>query len=118
MLSWEMGQERAPGQQPARRASESRPDERGGSGSEPDEAVDVLRGVWTASGQTSAELDELFGAAKSCKNMLNVGFDDFAGSSGDLRAAWRATLEREGKLSDRTGTIRDLMLGPATRDDR
>jgi hypothetical protein len=85
---------------------------------EPDEAVDVLRGVWTASGQTSADLDELFGPAKSCKNMRNVGFENFAGSGGDVREAWRATLAREGKLSDRAGTIRDLMLGPAARDDR
>ena len=80
--------------------------------SEPDEAVEVLRGVWAASGQTSAELDELFGPAKSCKNMQNVGFDDSAGSGGDIKAAWRATLEREGKLSDRPGSIRDLVLGP------
>jgi len=86
--------------------------------SEPDEAVEVLRGVWAASGQTSAELDELFGPAKSCKNMQNVGFDDSAGSGGDIKAAWRATLEREGKLSDRPGSIRDLVLGPPTSDDR
>jgi hypothetical protein len=101
-----------------RSSRESLQGERDDSRGEPDEAVDVLRGVWTASGHTSAELDELFGPAKSCKNMQNVGFEDFGGSGGDLRAAWRATLEREGKLSDRAGSIRDLMLGPATRDDR
>lgn len=93
-------------------------DERDDAHSEPAEAVEVLRGVWAASPQTTAELDELFGPAKSCKSMQNVGFDDFAGSDGDLRAAWRATLEREGKLSDRPGSIKDLLLGPASRDDR
>jgi hypothetical protein len=85
----------------------------GAAGAEPDEAAEVLRGVWSASGQTAAELDELFGTAKSCKNMRDVGFDGLAGTSGDLRAAWRATLEREGKLSDRSGSVADLVLGSA-----
>jgi hypothetical protein len=84
---------------------------------EHDEPTEVLRGVWTSSGQSSAELEELFGPAKSCKNMQDVGFDDFAGSGGDLRSAWRATLEREGKLSERRGSVRDLVLDPATRAD-
>jgi hypothetical protein len=97
---------------------EARHDDRGGARGEPDEAIEVLRSVWTASGQSSAELDELFGPAKSCKNMQKVGFDNFAGSDGDLRAAWRATLEREGKLSERQGSVRDLVLGPATRADK
>jgi hypothetical protein len=86
---------------------------------EPDEAGEVLRAVWTATGQTSAELDELLGTAKSCKSMQSVGFDRLAESGdGDLRAAWRATLEREGKLSDRPNTVADLVLGPAERPDR
>jgi hypothetical protein len=97
---------------------EARQDQRSGTRDESDEAIEVLRGVWTASGQSSAELDELFGPAKSCKNMQNVGFDDYAGSDGDIRDAWRATLEREGKLSNRQGSIRDLVLGPATGSDR
>ena len=96
---------------------EARQDERDGARGEPDEAIEVLRGVWTASGQSSADLDELFGPAKSCKSMQNVGFDDFAGSDGDLSAAWRSTLEREGKLSERQGSVRDLVLGPAARAD-
>ena len=86
---------------------------------EPDDAGEVLRAVWTATGQTSAELDELLGTAKSCKSMQSVGFDRLAESGdGDLRAAWRATLEREGKLSDRPNTVADLVLGPAERPDR
>jgi hypothetical protein len=83
------------------------------------EAVEVLRAVWTASGQTGAELDELFGPAKSCKSMQSVGFDGLADSGGgDLRAAWRATLEREGKLSDGPGSVADLVLGSAERAGR
>ena len=85
---------------------------------EPDEAVEVLRGLWTATGQTSDDLDELFGPAKSCKNMQNVGFDALAGDRGDLRSAWRETLEREGKLSHSAGSVKDLVLGSAEPGDR
>ncbi len=79
---------------------------------EPDEALEVLRGVWSASGQTSADLDENCGT-KSCTRMAGVGFDGLADADGDLRAAWRATLEREGKLNSGTGSVRDLVLGSA-----
>jgi len=78
---------------------------------EPAEAVEVLRGVWSATGQTAADLDEAFGAQKSCKRMQDVGFDGLADDGGDMRAAWRATLEREGKLDRGAGSIRDLVLG-------
>jgi hypothetical protein len=93
-----------------------RGDERGkpeAAQAEPDETAEVLRGVWSASRQTAAELDELFGTAKSCKNMRNVGFDGLAAAGGDLRSAWRARLEREGKLSDRSDSVADLVLGSA-----
>jgi hypothetical protein len=83
------------------------------TGPEPDVAAEVLRRIWSASGQTAAELDELFGPAKSCKNMRDVGFDGLADTGKDLRAAWRATLEREGKLTDRSGSVADLVLGSA-----
>jgi hypothetical protein len=82
---------------------------------EPGEAAQVLRSIWSMSGQTAAELDDLFGTARSCKNMRDVGFDGLAGNGGDLRAAWRATLERDGKLSDRPGSVADLVLGSAER---
>ena len=42
-----------------------------------------------------------------------VGFDDYAEGGEDLTAAWRARLEREGKLNRSGGTIRDLVLGSA-----
>ena len=80
---------------------------------QPDEAIEVLRGVWSAQGQTSADLDEACGSSKSCKKMADVGFDELAGDDGDLRAAWRARLEREGKLNPAAGSLRDLVLGSA-----
>jgi hypothetical protein len=89
-----------------------------GAAGEADEAVDVLRAVWTARGQTSADLDELFGPAKTCKNMRNVGFDELGTGDGGLRQAWRATLEREGKLSKEPGSVRDLVFGDAEPGSR
>ena len=79
---------------------------------EPDEALEVLRGIWNAQGQTSADLDDI-GTGKSCKRMADVGFGETDGAEDDLRAAWRDRLEREGKLSRDGGSVADLVLRPA-----
>jgi hypothetical protein len=79
---------------------------------QPDEALEVLRGVWNAQGQSSADL-EACGTSKSCKSMANINFDGLAGPDGDLRTAWRTRLEREGKLNPQGGSIGDMVLGPA-----
>jgi hypothetical protein len=76
-----------------------------------DEALEVLRGVWDGQGQSKADLDAACGPKKVCKRMVDVGFDGMAGEDGDLRAAWKARLLREGKLSSEAGSIRDLVLG-------
>ena len=78
---------------------------------EPDETLEVLRGIWSAQGQTSADLDDV-GSAKSCKRMADVGFGEVDGGDGDVRAAWRDRLEREGKLNPGS-SVADLVLGPA-----
>ena len=80
---------------------------------EPDETLDVLRGVWSARGQGAADLDETGGHGKACKRMANVGFQDMAEDDADLRAAWRDRLQREGKLNPEGGSLADLILGPA-----
>jgi len=86
-----------------------------------DEALEVLREVWSAQGQTSADLEEACGTTKSCKKMADVGFDGLADSAregsgtpagGDLHDAWREQLRREGKLNPDAGSVRDLVLGP------
>lgn len=90
----------------------------GGMGTEGAEALEVLREVWRSRGQTAADLDE--GHAGSCKRMSDagVGFDDFAaGQDGDLNTAWRARLEREGKLNRSGGSLRDLVLGQEQGQD-
>jgi hypothetical protein len=82
---------------------------------EPDEALEVLRGIWSAQGQTGADLAEQNrGEAKACKRMASVGFDGIKGDDEDLRAAWRNTLEREGKLNADGGSVKDLVFGSAT----
>jgi hypothetical protein len=81
---------------------------------EPDEALEVLRGIWSAQGQTSADLGDM-GPGKTCKRMADVGFGELDGADGDLRAAWRARLEREGKLSMGGGSVADLVLRSADR---
>jgi hypothetical protein len=81
-------------------------------------ALEVLREVWRSQRQTSADLDD-GGCEKSCKRMTDagVGFEDFAareaGEDVDLNVAWRARLEREGKLNRSGGSVRDLILGSA-----
>jgi hypothetical protein len=78
------------------------------------EALEVLRVIWRNNGHNAAELDAETGATKSCKRMADagVGFEDFAAGEADLNAAWRARLEREGKLAESGGGIRDLVMGP------
>jgi len=78
---------------------------------EPDEALEVLRGIWSAQGQTSANLDDL-DTGRACKRMADVGFSEMDGAEDDVRAAWRDRLEREGNRNN-GGTVADLVLGPA-----
>ncbi len=77
---------------------------------QPDEALGVLRGIWAAQGQTSADLDDEAGSTKSCKRMADINFDGLAGADEDLRAAWRSRLAREGKLSPGS-SVADLVRG-------
>ncbi|HEX3713666.1 MAG TPA: hypothetical protein VHV09_12825 [Trebonia sp.] len=77
------------------------------------EALEVLRDVWRGQEQGVADLDECGNTA--CKKMTDagVGFDDYAaGDATDRAAAWRARLEREGKLGS-AGSLADLVLRPA-----
>ena len=79
-----------------------------------EDALDVLRGVWNAQGQTAEDIEEACGNTKSCKRMADVGFDGLAEETdGDLRLAWRTQLAREGKLNPDAGSVRDLVLPQA-----
>lgn len=57
-----------------------------------DVSVTALRDIWSASGQTSAELEQRLGSgrAKTCKNMARIGFGGMrdepdAGMRGGMR---------------------------------
>ncbi len=77
---------------------------------QPDEALGVLRGIWAAQGQTSADLDGACGS-KECQRMADINFDGLAAGDEDLRTAWRSRLAREGKLDTAGGTVADLVRG-------
>jgi hypothetical protein len=88
-------------------------------GAERAEALEVLRDVWRRQAQTVADLDD--SCESHCKKMTDagVGFEDYAaGDETDRAAAWRARLEREGKLAA-AGSLADLVMRPAgtTADD-
>lgn len=86
-------------------------------GAQKADALEVLRDVWRSQAQTAVDLGD-DGEIKVCRRMTDagVGFDDFAGAGeADRSAAWRARLEREGKLGQ-AGSLRDLMLPPDTTD--
>lgn len=77
---------------------------------QPGEALDVLRAVWSAQGQSGADLADECGT-KSCRRMADINFDGMADGEDDLRTAWRARLAADGKLNPSAGTLRDLVLG-------
>lgn len=92
-----------------------------------DEALSVLRGIWTAQRQTAADIESAPSSTKVCKNMKNIGFGGIAGEVAegastagpveeDLRGAWRDRLRREGKVAPGATTLRDLVLGDADDD--
>ena len=86
-------------------------------GAERAEALEVLRVLWRGQAQAVADLDD--SCESHCKKMTDagVGFDDYAaGDATDRITAWRARLEREGKLGTK-GSLRDLVTGPAATDD-
>jgi hypothetical protein len=79
-------------------------------GGKQEEVLDVLREVWSAQGQRAEDVEEACDTARACKKMADVGFDGLAEETdGDLRAAWRAQLAREGKLNPAAGSVRDLI---------
>jgi hypothetical protein len=80
-----------------------------------EEVLGVLREVWGAQGHTAEDVEEACGPTKSCKRMTDVGFEGLAEETdGDLRLAWRTQLAREGKLKQDAGSVRDLVMGPAS----
>ena len=67
--------------------------------------------MWSTPDDDQVLLDADCSPTKSCKNMVGVSFDGLAEPGTDLTSAWRETLEREGKLTEGSGTVRDLVFG-------
>lgn len=72
---------------------------------------EVLRDVWTTP-DDQTDLSEDCSPTRVCRNARDFTFDGIAEGGEDLPTAWRRLLESEGKRSDSTGSIRDLVLGP------
>ncbi|HZC73258.1 MAG TPA: hypothetical protein VE442_21365 [Jatrophihabitans sp.] len=81
------------------------------AGSRSEETLDVLREIWQATGQRAEDVEAACGPQRACKSTSAVGFDGMVGADGDLHRAWRAKLEREGKLRPDSGSVRALVFG-------
>lgn len=88
-----------------------------------EQALDVLRDIWSANAQSADELEEELRAnrPKVCRNMRSIGFggmDPETVSPGeatntpvdtDIRAAWREKLAEEGKLHPQGVSVAELL---------
>ncbi len=82
-----------------------------------EEPDDPTRDMWATEEQAGDDtFDEDCSPTRVCRNARAFSFEGIAGEGGDLKSAWRETLEREGKLSQSTESIRDLVLGQAATD--
>ena len=78
---------------------------------QPDEVTDTM---WSSPVPDDSGLDEDCNPNRVCRNARAFTFGGFAEEGGDVQAAWRETLAREGKLNTSGESIRDLVLGPPT----
>ena len=76
-----------------------------------DHADDVTDAMWSAGATETRSLDEDCNPNRICRNARAFSFDGFAEEGGDVPAAWRETLAREGKLNTSGDSIRDLVFG-------
>lgn len=109
----------------------SQPRETGSGDSLPQEgqdALSVLRGLWSAQGQSSRDVESASSCAdtsssrsKSCKATDSMTFDglideveattDTHEAITNVQTAWRKKLEQDGKLHREGKALRDLVLG-------
>ena len=79
-----------------------------------DHTDDVTDTMWSSADTETSSLDEDCNPNRVCRNARAFSFDGFAEEGGDVPAAWRETLAREGKLNTTGDSIRDLVFGPPT----
>jgi hypothetical protein len=78
----------------------------------PEQPSDALSEMWSTDGDSAMAFDEDCSPTRVCRNAREFSFEGIAEDGGDLQSAWRALLEREGKLHGSGETVRDLVLGP------
>lgn len=82
-----------------------------------DDRHDPTRVVWANDDEVGAiAFDEECSPTRVCRNAREFSFEGIAVEGGDLQAAWREKLEREGKFNRSAESIRDLVLGQAATD--
>lgn len=74
--------------------------------------IDETSGMWSSPAPDQVLVDADCSPTKTCRNMVGVSFDGFAEPGTDLGQAWRAKLEREGKVAGGGASLRELVLGP------
>ncbi len=84
-----------------------------------DAVTDAMTDTIWSSERSSADaeasgIDEDCSPNRVCRNARAFSFDGFAEEGGDVPAAWRETLAREGKLNTSGESVRDLVFGPPT----
>ena len=81
------------------------------------DALEVLRDLWRSQAQTDVDLgdDCETRRARRCPTPASASTTSPARDEADRSAAWRARLEREGKLGP-AGSLRDLILPPDSTD--
>lgn len=71
-----------------------------------------FQSIWEAD-HSHADMDEDCSPTKVCRNMRHVTFEGFGDTGDDPAQAWKARLEREGKLAG--GSLADLVFGDGPR---
>lgn len=78
----------------------------------PEQPPETTLEMWSADSDSAMAFDEDCSPTRVCRNARDFSFEGIAEGGGDLQSAWRALLEREGKLRGSGETVRDLVLGP------
>ena len=78
------------------------------------ESLPALDDMWQ--GADDVGLDADCSPTKVCRNARDFTFDGIAEDDEDLATSWRKLLEREGKSSPDSTSVRDLVLGPTSGD--
>jgi hypothetical protein len=74
------------------------------------EALDVLRSVWDSQDQNVEDIEDCE-SPSGCKRLKDAGVGYGGANEEDRAANWKDRLQREGKLSTKAPSLRDLVLG-------